>query len=97
VAESQNDGETRRRVNRVATLDQGVVVNDGGYADGDRTLEYSFKPVSKEHNASIERMVRLYSSVNVATPDGYYTATPDFFSPGADENTLTLLVTDKLA
>jgi len=91
------DGVTRRRVNRVTTLDGGVVINDGGYAEGDRTLVYSWKAVSKAHNNSIKRLVETYSLLTVATPDGVYSAAPESFTPGQAESTLVLLVKYKLA
>lgn len=91
------DGETRRRVNRVATLDGGVAVNDRGYAEGDRTLEYEWRPVSKEHNDSVDRLVRLYPRVTVSTPSGVYTAVPQVFTPEADRCFITLLVLDKVS
>lgn len=91
------DGETRRRVNRVATLDGGVAAPDGGYAEGDRTLSYEWLPVSADHNESVARLVRLYSTVHVSTPDGVYLAVPQLFAPGAETCSVTLLVLDKLS
>ena len=91
------DGETVRRVNRVATLDGGVAINDRGYSEGDRTLEYSWKPVSMAHNAAIERIVKLYPSVYVSTPSGVYLASPQRFTPGVTECSISLLVIDKVS
>ena len=96
-APGSNDGETRRRVNRVATLDGGVAAPDGGYAEGDRTLNYEWLPVSADHNESVARLVRLYSTVHVTTPDGVYLAVPQVFVPGAEVCAITLLVLDKLS
>ena len=93
---ANNNGETTRRVSRVATLDGDVAVNDRGYAEGDRTLVYSWQTVSKAHNASVDRMVRLYSQVNVATPDGVYLAAPESYFDDPTEPSITLLVIEKL-
>ena len=92
-----NDGETRRRVNRVATLDGGVAVNDRGYSEGDRTLVYEWRPVSREHNDSIDRIVRLYPRVNVSTPSGVYVAAPQVFTPSPDRCSIILLVINKVS
>lgn len=94
--EDTTDGETRRRVNRTGTLDGGVSVVDGGYVDGDRTLEYTWKTESRAHNDAIDRLVRLYTRINASTPDGVYLVAPDTFKPGADESYLKLLVIEKI-
>ena len=91
------DGETRRRVTRVATLDGGVAVNDRGFSEGDRDLLYTWKTVSKAHNDAIDRIVRLYPRVTVSNRQGCYLAAPQTFSPGAEESSLTLLVIEKLS
>lgn len=92
-----NDGETRRRVNRVATLDGGVTAPDGGYSDGDRTLVYEWKPISATHNSAVDRIVKLYSRVHVSTPSGVYLAAPEVFTQGSGLNSITLLVIEKLS
>lgn len=91
------DGETRRRVTRVATLDGGVAMNDRGYAEGDRDLSYTWKTVSKAHNDAVARIVRLYPRVTVSTPSGCFLAAPQRFSPGVGESSITLLVIDKVS
>lgn len=86
-----------RRVSRAATLDGGVVISDRGFSDGDRTLAYSYKPVSKEHDSRAERLVRLHPTVNVSTPDGVFLAVPQSFSRSSTENTITLLAIRKVS
>ncbi len=90
------DGETRRRVNRVATLDGGIAINDRGCAEGDRTLVYTWRTVSKAHNDAIDRLVKNYAQVHVSTPSGVYLASPEVFTAGVAESEITLLVLDKL-
>lgn len=92
-----DESETRRRVARVATLDGGVAVNDRGFAEGDRDLEYTFVAQSRAHNDSIDRLVKLYARVHVSTPGGVYLAAPESFTPGQNESTIKLLVISKLS
>ena len=94
---SATDGETTRRVSRVATLDGGVAVNDRGHSEGDRDLSYTWKTISKAHNDAVARIVRLYPRVTVSTPSGCFLAAPQRFSPGVGESTITLLVIDKVS
>ena len=91
------EGQVQRRVNRVATLDGGVAVNDRGYSEGDRTLTYIWKSLSKAHNDSIARILRLYPQVHVATPLGVFLAAPQTFTPGQDQSSIVLLVISKVS
>lgn len=91
------DGETRRRVSRVKTLDGGVAVSDRGHSEGDRTIEYRWRPISKAHNDAVSRMVKLYPLVNVSNADGVFSAVPESFVPSPDECVITLLVTEKVS
>jgi hypothetical protein len=88
--------ERRRRTNRVATLDGGAVSNDFGYADADLTIELRWKP-TEAVDAAVDRMVRLYGSITVATRDGVFSAVPDLFAPGSDQSSLRLLVLERLS
>lgn len=91
------NGITQRRVNRVATLDGGVAINDSGYSEGDRNLQFTWRTKSPEHSRSVERMVMLYPLVNVSTSEGFYLAAPSSFEPGSDVSTVSFLVQEKLA
>lgn len=91
------DGDIRRRVSRVATLDGGVATTDRGYSDGDRTLVYSWRVISRAHNDSVARLLRLYPRLHVSTPSGVFLAAPETFSPGQDQSTITLLVIEKVS
>jgi hypothetical protein len=90
-------GEVRRRVNRVATLDGGSVVNDGGFADADRTLDLTWQPTSSATEAAVEYLVRTYAQVNVSTRAGFFRAIPATYTPGSDESTMRMLVLEKLS
>ena len=90
------DGDTRRRVSRTATLDGGVAVNDGGFAEGDRVIVLRWRPTRRLHD-DVERLMQLYQRLHVATRSGVYLAAPEVYSPGPDQATLRLLVVSKLS
>lgn len=90
-------GETTRRVNRVATLDGGVVVNDGGFAEGDKTISAIWRPVSKAHDDAVAYLVATYSVLLACTRDGAFLVSPERFVPGRKQNRLSLLVTGKVS
>ena len=89
--------ETRRRVNRIATLDGGAVFNDFGFTDADRTLVLRWTPASRQQHEDIERLVQSYALLQVALTSGVYLAAPETYQQGADESTLRLLVKQKLS
>jgi hypothetical protein len=89
--------EASRRVNRVKTLDGGVVINDGGFSDGDRTITLRWTPTSSEVEANVERLLQTYALLVISTRSGVYSAAPDRYAPGGDESSLTLLVFEKLS
>jgi len=90
-------GETRRRMNRIATLDGGAVVNDFGYSEADRTIVLRWRPMGPEREAIIDTLVRLYSRLRLSIPAGCYLVAPETYKPAVEESTLTLLVLEKLA
>lgn len=93
----QTVGESRRRMNRVATLDGGAVFNDFGFSEADRTIKLSWQVQSAAQEAAIARLVQLYARVHVAMPQGFYLVALEVYAPGAKESSLSLLVVDKLA
>jgi hypothetical protein len=93
----QTMGETRRRMNRIATLDGGAVFNDFGFSEADRTISLRWKVRSRAQEGAVERLVQLYARVHVATPQGFYLAGLEVYVPGAQESGLVLLVVEKLA
>lgn len=92
----QTLGASRRRMNRVATLDGGAVFNDFGFSEADRTIALAWLPTSAEKEDSIERLLTLYTQLHLATPKGFFVVAPEVYTPGAAESTLTLLVVSKL-
>lgn len=92
-----NAGPTRRRMNRVPTIDGGAVFNDFGFSEADRTIDLSWQSTNKAIDDSVARLVKLYQQLVLATPDGVFLVAPDTFTPGSDESSLTLLVAEKLS
>lgn len=93
----QTLGETRRRMNRIATLDGGAVFNDFGVSEADRTIQLRWRATSAAQEAAVQRLVELYARIHVATPQGFFLAALELYTPGAQESRLSLLVVDKLA
>lgn len=94
---SSDFGEVRRRVNRVATLDGGVAVNDGGSTDGDRTFAVAWRTGRLPFEQRIERLVSMYSRLSVATREGLFAVVPESYRRLRGESKLVLLVVERLA
>lgn len=93
----QTLGESRRRVNRIATLDGGAAINDFGFAEADRSIKLAWRPISRATESAVQRLLMLYNLLHLSTPEGVYLVAPETYTPGATESTLTLLVSAKLA
>lgn len=91
------DGEVRRRVNRVATLDGGAVVSDAGFSHADRTIQLRWQPRDKTTEDDVERLVRTYATLAVSTRSGVFLTSPESYTPTATESSLRLLVLEKLS
>lgn len=90
-------GEARRRVNRIATLDGGVVFNDQGYTEADKTIRLTFRIESKAQDTALARLLRLYQMIQVALPTGVFLAAPEVYTASEGQGTLSLLVKQKLS
>lgn len=97
VDDSSTWQEIERRVQRSKTLDGGAVVHDGGFSDGDRSIEITWLNTSQTSHEAISRLVQLYTQLVIATRDGVFLASPERYSPGAETNTLRLLALRKLS
>jgi hypothetical protein len=96
-AAPDSDNVISRRVTRVATLDEGVAITDSGFSDGDRTINLSWRTVSREHNQLIENLIQNYGILIVSTVDGCFAAAPESFSPGPADSSMVLLVKERLS
>jgi hypothetical protein len=92
----QTLGETRRRMNRVATLDGGAVFNDAGFSEADRSIELRWVPTGAEQLQTVARLVELYARVRLVTPQGVFLVAVERLTPGA-EAAISLLVVERLA
>ncbi len=88
--------ERRRRVNRIATLDGGAVINDFGYAEADKTIALAWEPTDRVTEAAIDRLARLYGRLNVSIDGAMYLVAVESYTPGTDESQMRLLVIEKL-
>jgi hypothetical protein len=96
ILEDQSDfGETRRRVNRISTLDGGAVFNDFGFSEADKTFTLVWNLESREQARLVKRLIILNSFVRISTPDGVFVCAPENFSSTQEQGTLTLLVKSK--
>lgn len=97
VLPASDFGETRRRMNRIATLDGSAVFNDFGASEADRTIRLDWRPGSAAHEARIERLVRLYQRLRLSCRAGVYLVAPEVYRTTPDKSSVTLLVAQKLS
>ena len=90
-------GRMERRSNRVAVLDGGVAVNDGGFAHGDREMEFTYTPISSEHDDIARRLVTLHTRVYVSIYEGCFEAIPGPFDSDPEKNTFNLQIISKVS
>ena len=89
-------GDRRRRVNRTATLDGGVVFAEGGFTHADRTITLIWRVRSAAEEASVARLIELYTRVRLALDRAIYLVAPEVYAPGPEESQMTLLVVEQL-
>lgn len=90
-------GETSRRVNRIRTLDAGVVTNDFGHSYGDRTVKLVWESGSLGYEDSIARLVRSYARLTLSFYDGLFEVAPQAYSSNGTQSKITLLIISKLS
>ena len=69
---STNLRDTNRRLNRVATLDGGVVLDDAGYSDGDRSVTITIYAPTQAEQAALQGMIEGGGTQRLATHDGVF-------------------------
>ena len=87
-----NLGDTSRRVSRIATLDGGASVLDGGYAVADRTISVDLAGQSKTVIDALKYVFQNHTKINVLTEDGAFMAAPERISISGDSASMSLLV-----
>ena len=87
----------QRRVERTKTLDGGVAVVDGGFADGDRTIRLEVDTPTADQFAAAKRYVNLYQQIRVCTADGSFLCRGESLRGDMVAFVLVLLVESKLS
>ncbi len=87
-----------RRAQVTKTLDGGVVVDDGGFAQGDRgPWDVRVQPSAAELEI-LKYLLETYQQINCATREGFFTVVPQrLTSPGPLLAQIRLLVLSKEA
>lgn len=94
---SSDFGTTSRRTNKVATLDGGVAVNDGGFAHGDKDFTIDWRTRDATFEALAVGVVENYATVYVTTRDGCFLATPASYSATDGVSSISLSIHSKVA
>ncbi|MDY0071828.1 MAG: hypothetical protein RBR77_04180 [Thauera sp.] len=88
-------GALVRRVNRVATLDGGVAINNFGLTDADRTVRIAFMRTA-ELDRLTDRLFRLYAFACLVMDDGVYRVALESRILDGAECRLSLLIVERL-
>lgn len=91
-AGSADLGDTSRRVSRVATLDGGAAVLDGGYTVADRTINIDLTGQSKATVDALKYLFQVHEKLILLTEDGAFNAAPERVSVSGNTARMTLLV-----
>jgi hypothetical protein len=87
-----NLGDTARRVSRVATLDGGASILDGGYTVADRTISVDLASQSREVIDALKYLFQQHTSLILCTEDGAFKASPERISISGNSARMSLLV-----
>lgn len=86
-----------RRVSRTATLDGGVVIDDRGYTDSDKTLEIVIANIKLVDHQAFTRMLKAYTQLVVSASEGCFLCAPSVYTTQQSNGFLTLLVIARLS
>jgi hypothetical protein len=84
-------GDTERRLSRVATLDGGATILDGGYTVADRTINIDLSGQPKQVIDDLKYLCQVYEKLVLMTEDGAFMAAPERVSIGNNPR-MSLLV-----
>lgn len=85
-----------RRISRIRTLDGGVVLNDSGFAHGDRTLRISLSSTQ----TLWDRLWALFQAatfITMSLDDGCYRGAFSDISEGDGRISLTIMLKEKIS
>lgn len=87
---------TGRRSRRVATLDGGAVLVDGGYSAADQTFELQIPDPDGAHHRAIHRLMQYHSTAVLSCSQGCYLVLLSGLRPDEGETLVTAEVLDTL-
>ena len=101
LQENQTESDLRtvtRRVSRTATLDGGVVMDDAGFSDGDRTITVVVASPPESVQASLVALIEADGLQRITTIDGVFEGSIETITAqdGGDMS-ITFLVSEKLS
>jgi len=85
-----------RRAARSATLDGGAHIVNLGFADGDRTFNFTIQEMSQTDLDTLKYIMRNYASVVCSTRDGVFLGTMKLLQP-AGSVAIQFMVGSKLS
>jgi len=88
---------TSRRLNRVQTLDEGAVIDDLGYADGDRSIKVVIAGPSIATTTALQGLMEADGIQRIATRDGVFEGGISQIVFGRGEVSFRFLVETKLS
>lgn len=86
--------ENTARVSRTKTLDGGVYINNSGFCDGDRTVRVS-AGVTEAQAETLWYIFKNYTSIHLATSDGFYLAVIETLKINNGDMNMTILIKSK--
>ena len=84
-----------KRVARRKTLDGGVVITSGGYAEGDRTFEIHAN-VTKTVWDKIWNIFKTYTLIYISSEEGFFSAAIESALYEDNEAVLSILIKERL-
>jgi hypothetical protein len=85
-------GGTTRRVSRIATLDGGAYIQDGGSTVADKTIVIDLTDQTKTTIDALKYLCQQYPIVILLTEDGAFRAAPERVSLSSNRASMSLLV-----
>ncbi len=85
-----------RRAVRVATLDGGATLVDGGYADCDLTFDLNLADTTGDHHQTITGLIRNYQYVVLSVETGCFRVLLSALENSRGETTCTAEVLERL-
>lgn len=89
--------DVERRIARSATLDGGAVIFDGGFSDGDRTIELQLRGPTEAQAAAVLALIEADGLQRLATQDGVFEGALDRVNLSAGALYARFLVQTKLS